>query len=219
MTHKLHLGVFGVLLLVARPVLAWPAEVSVVDKSDRPLPDAVVELLAPDEPSPSASLKEPPSEAVIDQRHETFLPLVTLIRKGGHVVFTNNDTTMHQVYSFSPIKQFAFEIDESQHSLPVVFDKAGIAVIGCNIHDRMITYVYVAGSPLAAETDRTGLASFGNLPPGNYRGTVWHPQLAPGVQPQRFVFAVAESGARAKVMLPVNGATAGAKKTMHMQMY
>ena len=85
---------------------------------------------------------------MIDQRNETFLPLVTIVRKGGQVIFTNNDTTMHQVYSFSPIKQFDFEIDEGRHSEPVVFDKPGVASIGCNIHDHMITYVYVADTPV-----------------------------------------------------------------------
>jgi hypothetical protein len=158
-------------------------------------------------------------EATIDQQHETFLPLVTVIRKGGHVIFTNNDATMHQVYSFSPIKQFAFEIDEGQRSPPVVFDQAGIAAIGCNIHDRMITYVYVAAAALASKTDRTGVVSFGELPPGSYRGTVWHPQLAPGSQPHVFAIAITQGGGTTTVMLPVNGAVASAKKTMHTQMY
>src|SRR5207237_4743754 len=131
--------------------------------------DAVVELSALAPPA-IAPARLPSGEAIIDQRHETFLPLVTVVRKGGHVIFTNNDSTMHQVYSFSPIKQFAFEIDEGQRSPPVVFDKPGVVAIGCNIHDRMITYVYVADSPLAEKTDRKGLLLFADLPPGRYRG-------------------------------------------------
>ena len=218
MIESLLPGIIAALLLVAWPALASPAEVAVVDRSGRPLADAVVELSPPIQPS-TAAAGEPFSEAVIDQRHETFLPLVTVVRKGGHVVFANNDTTMHQVYSFSPIKQFAFEIDEGQRSAPVVFDRPGIAAIGCNIHDRMITYVYVADSARAAKTDRAGVASFGDLPPGNYRGTVWHPQLAAGAAARPFAFAVADSGAKTTVALPVNGAVASAKKTMHMQMY
>ncbi|HLY07183.1 MAG TPA: hypothetical protein VKR31_15665, partial [Rhizomicrobium sp.] len=134
-----------------------------------------------------------------------------------HVVFTNNDTTMHQVYSFSPIKQFAFEIDEGQRSPPVVFDTAGIAAIGCNIHDSMITYVYVAVSPFAARTDAKGVISFVALPPGNYRGTAWHPQLGTTLRP--FALAAAAGGTKTTITLPVRGTVASGKKSMHMQMY
>ena len=216
MTKKLLPGIFGVLLLCAGTANASPAEVAVIDKSGRPLADAVIEL-SPSAQQPAGSGTQPPLEATIDQRHETFLPLVTVVRKGGRVIFTNNDATMHQVYSFSPIKQFAFEIDEGQRSLPVVFDKAGVAAIGCNIHDRMITYVYVANTPTAAKTNVGGVVSFGDLPPGNYRGTAWHPQL--GTAQRAFAFAVGERSAKTTVALPVNGATASTKKAVHMQMY
>jgi len=218
MTSKPTLGIVAALLFVVWPELAWTAEVAVVDRSGRPLPDAVVELSWPAGQLPAALPNGPPSEAMIDQRHETFLPLVTVIRSGGHVIFTNNDTTMHQVYSFSPTKQFAFEIDEGQRSAPVVFDKPGIAAIGCNIHDQMITYVYVAENRLAAKTGHEGVALFADLPPGNYRGTVWHPQLAPGAAPRAFAFAIAREDSKTVVALPVAG-TEPAKKNMHMQMY
>lgn len=217
MTEKNLLpGIACAFVLLASPASAVSANVTVVDKSGRPLAEAVVELSSDMRPLAAAEIK-PPSEAIIDQRHETFLPLVTVIRKGGRVIFTNNDTTMHQVYSFSPIRQFAFEIDEGQRSTPVVFDKAGVAAIGCNIHDRMITYVYVADTPFAAKTDSRGVASFDELPAGNYRGTAWHPQL--GTALRTFAFATAENGAKTTVALPVNGAIASAKKAMHMQMY
>jgi len=215
MTNTLLLGIFSALLL-ARPAFALSADVAVVDRSGHPLADAVIEL-SPEAPQPVAPGRQPLPEATIDQRHETFLPLVTVIRKGGQVIFTNNDTTMHQVYSFSPIKQFAFEIDEGQRSPPVVFDQAGVAAIGCNIHDRMITYVYVARTPFAAKTDARGVVSFGDLPPGGYRGMAWHPQL--GTAMRAFAFTMGQSGMKTTVALPVNGTIASAKKTMHMQIY
>ena len=215
MTNNLLLAIFTA-LLSSRAAMAASADLAVVDRSGHPLADAVIEL-SPKAPQPAAPGRQPPSEATIDQRHETFLPLVTVIRKGGHVIFTNNDTTMHQVYSFSPIKQFAFEIDEGQRSPPVVFDEAGVAAIGCNIHDRMITYVYVAGTPFAAKTDARGVVSFADLPPTAYRGMAWHPQL--GTATRAFAFAVGQSAVKTTVALPVNGTIASAKKTMHMQMY
>ena len=216
MTQKLLLGILGLLLLLAVPAFASSADVAVVDKSGRPLADAVIEL-SPEAQQPVLQAMQPASEAIIDQRHETFLPLVTVVRKGGHVFFTNNDTTMHQVYSFSPIKQFAFEIDEGQRSPPVVFDAPGVAAIGCNIHDRMITYVYVAEAPVAAKTDARGVVLFRELLPGKYHGTAWHPELGTVLRP--FALVVAEAGAKTTVTLPVNGTVASVKKSMHMQMY
>lgn len=218
MTLKPWLRLFSLWLFLASPACASTTEVTVVDKAGQPLADAVVELTTLEPGAPSATARVS-GDAVVDQRHETFLPLVSVIHKGGRVLFTNNDTTMHQVYSFSPIKQFAFEIDEGQRSPPVVFDKAGVAAIGCNIHDRMITYVYVANGAFAARTDRSGVAAFAGMPPGKYHGTAWHPQLAPGAAPYAFDLAVGEVGAKTNISLPVNGVAAAAKKTMHMQMY
>src|SRR5690348_8983392 len=101
-------------LLVSVGGRAATLAVDVRDSDGKPAPNAVVSLY-PDTPVAAAAAEK----AVIDQRHETFLPLVVAVRKGGHVVFTNNDTTMHQVYSFSPIKQFQFVIPQGQVSQPV----------------------------------------------------------------------------------------------------
>jgi plastocyanin len=196
---------------------AAEVEVDVADMHGRALADAVVEL-APVQ-QPGAPANKLPLESAVDQRHETFLPLVTLIRKGGRVIFTNNDSTMHQVYSFSPIRQFAFEIDQGERSPPVIFEKSGVAAIGCNIHDHMITYVYVADSPWAAISGPTGRAMIEGAPTGNYRAAVWHPQLAPGAPQITFSVAVTAAVTKTAVTLPFASANSQRRKPMHMQMY
>jgi plastocyanin len=202
-------------LCAAVQARAATVAVSVSDMGGKPAANAVVELVA-DAPS-AASGGHVPAEAVIDQRHETFLPLVSLVRKGGAVTFTNNDTTMHQVYSFSPIKQFQFEIDRGQRSKPVVFDKPGVASIGCNIHDQMITYVYVAESPYAAMTDAAGDVSFENVPAGAYRAQVWHPMLTPGKPVPQQAITVAKDNASLSFALPIT--SSAPMKRMHMGSY
>jgi len=163
--------------LFAGASLAATVTVSVKDEHGNPAADAVVELV----PTGGEQIApRTPEKSIIAQRNETFIPLVVIVRRGGEVVFTNNDTTMHQVYSFSPIKQFAFEIDQGQVSKPVVFDKAGVAAIGCNIHDQMIAYAFVSDAPFAAITDAKGEAVFTDMPQGDYRATLWHPRLPPG---------------------------------------
>ncbi|MBI3675462.1 MAG: methylamine utilization protein [Proteobacteria bacterium] len=179
MGTKLVCTVFAVVLLAFAPAIAGTVDIEVVDGNGRPAANTVI-ALSTAAPADAVQLSRLPAEAIIDQRAETFLPLVSVIRRGGRVIFTNHDTTIHQVYSFSPIKQFEFEIDEGQRSAPVVFDKAGVASVGCNIHDHMITYVYVADTPWTVMTDSRGHATIADIPAGRYRGVVWNPNSMPG---------------------------------------
>ena len=200
------------------PALGATVSVTVTGSDGRPAENAIVELVS-QTGAPDPAVTKVPGEAIVDQRDETFLPLVSLIRRNGHVVFTNNDTTMHQVYSFSDIKQFAFEIDEGQRSAPVVFDKPGVAAVGCNIHDQMITYVYVATTPWAVRTDASGRAQISDVPAGAYRATIWHPQLAPGHTPAAVPLVVSGDSARLTATLALSADDMRGKKHMHMQSY
>ncbi len=210
-------GAALVALCTVTPAVAGSVSIAVDDSNGRPAANAVVELVADGHAELPAS--HVAAEAVIDQRHETFLPLVSLVRKGGHVLFTNNDTTMHQVYSFSSIKQFAFEIDQGKRSEAIVFDKPGVASIGCNIHDQMITYVYVADSPFAAMTDARGNVQFEGVPNGAYHAVVWHPQLVPGKPAPSQAVAVAAAPVTMSVEIPLLAAAASGMKHMHMGKY
>src|SRR5262249_34858970 len=108
---------FWVFLLgFARSALAGPVTITLTDASGKPLANAVVSLIAANGDQSTNQNLGPalPADAVIDQNHELFNPLVTVIRRGGRIVFTNSDTTMHQVYSFSPLKQFEYMVDRGQ---------------------------------------------------------------------------------------------------------
>jgi plastocyanin len=204
-------------LLAGPPASAASVSVEITGTDGHPVAGAVVELTSMSgSASPSAKIS---ADAVVDQRNETFFPLVTLIRRGGHVTFTNNDTTMHQVYSFSEIRQFAFEIDRGERSEPVVFDRAGVAAIGCNIHDQMITYVYVAAAPWAGITDADGKLLLGDVPQGAYRANVWHPREVPGQPPAAIPLTVSGDSARLTASIPLLAGDPRGKKHMHMQMY
>ncbi len=203
-------AVVAIALLVSVGGRAATISIDVRDSDGKPAPNSVVSLY-PDTPIAAASAEK----AVIDQRHETFLPLVVTVRKGGHVVFTNNDTTMHQVYSFSPIKQFQFVIPQGQVSQPVEFPQGGIAAIGCNIHDQMIAYVFVADAPYAAVVDGAGHLSL-DVAEGHYRVAVWHPQMGLTAQPVQAQATVTAAGAHAEVSLPLAVQSARGMKHMHM---
>jgi plastocyanin len=191
---------------------AATVNVAVVDKNAMPASDTVITL----EPEGTLLVTHLPEKAVIDQRNETFIPLVVVVRKGGRVVFTNNDVTMHQVYSFSPIKQFQFVIKQGEVSAPVVFGQPGVAAIGCNIHDQMIAYVFVGEAPFAAVSDSQGHAVITDVPPGRYRISLWHPQMPVGEAPLSEPVAVDAQGTALSQALPFAVAATHGMKHMHV---
>lgn len=114
--------------------------------------------------------------ATIRQQRLQFSPYITAIQAGTEVSFPNLDKTSHHVYSFSPAKQFELPLYSSALPNPVVFDRAGVVVLGCNIHDWMLAYILVVDSPYFQPLEN-GLALFSGLPPGRYRVNLWHPRL------------------------------------------
>jgi plastocyanin len=168
-----------VILLVAacQTAAATTFTAEIADQDGKPVMNAVVSLVPdPKGGMPSASTHLA-TEKVIDQRRETFLPLVTIIPRNGRVVFANSDATTHQVYSFSPVKQFEITLARDTFSPPIVFPGPGVAALGCNIHDNMIAYVFVADSPWTALTGADGRAVIDDVPPGNYQAQVWHTDI------------------------------------------
>ena len=112
----------------------------------------------------------------MDQVDKQFVPKVMPVFVGTSVSFPNNDNVRHQVYSFSPAKRFELQLYAGVPAQPIVFDKPGVVVLGCNIHDWMIGYVYASESPYFAKTGANGKARITNLPPRAYIVRVWHPQ-------------------------------------------
>ncbi len=116
-----------------------------------------------------------PSAAEIGQRDREFEPMVTVVSTGARVLFPNRDKVKHHVYSFSAAKTFAIQLYSGTPAEPIVFDKAGVVVIGCNIHDWMLAYVAVVDSPWFAKSAADGRTEIANVPAGRYTVHVWHP--------------------------------------------
>jgi plastocyanin len=134
--------------------------------------------------SPLAPAPAPAHEsAVIDQVDKRFVPRVSVVRAGTEVSFPNSDSIRHQVYSFSPAKVFSLKLYAGTASAPVTFDKPGLVVLGCNIHDYMVGFVAVVDSPYFTKLPPSGSATI-NLPPGRYRLRVWNPYLTTPIATQ-----------------------------------
>ena len=93
---------------------------------------------------------------------------MTAVQVGTSILFPNKDNIRHHVYSLSSAKKFELPLYKGVPAEPVVFDKEGFVTLGCNIHDWMIAYVAVLGTPYFQVTGREGHALLKNLPPGQY---------------------------------------------------
>ncbi len=147
--------------------------VPVTDTSGAPLVNAVVYAT----PKLGGVPAPKPSAMTIDQVDREFVPLVSVAQVGVAVSFPNTDDVEHDVYSFSPARRFQLPLYSGTPSHPVVFDKPGLVVLGCNIHDSMVAFVLVVETPYFARTGADGVATLAGLPGGEYVLTAWHPGL------------------------------------------
>lgn len=145
---------------------------TVVDATGAPLGQAIVWAV----PMSGQALPAPGNAtAEIEQRGKAFNPAVTPVRVGTAVNFPNLDTVRHHVYSFSPAKVFSLKLYLGTPAEPVVFDKPGEVVLGCNIHDGMLAYVMALETPYFGKTGANGQAELVDLVPGDYELRSWHP--------------------------------------------
>lgn len=171
--------------LAAIAASAADLEVQVRGPNGGPVADAVVTLHLVDRPTPAPRAA---GSFAIDQQDIQFHPFVMVVPVGAKVSFLNHDPFRHHVYSFASAKKFELKLEQKQQDRSVLFDKAGVVPLGCNIHDKMIAFVDVVDTPWAAKVGADGKAVFHNLPTGAMTVTVWHPYLrAPGNHVDRTV--------------------------------
>ena len=157
-------------MLVISPVLAEDLVLHVQDSDGQALENAVVLL-------PGAADAVPNDIAIMDQIDKRFVPPVLIVQQGQQVLFPNSDNIRHHVYSFSPAKTFEIKLYAGVPEAPVVFDTAGVVVLGCNIHDAMVGYIVVADTPHSGLSDRNGRIQLAVATrPTAVR--LWHPRLA-----------------------------------------
>ena len=190
------------LMLLLLPLLAGGAaaasvKVTVQDATGKPLPDAVVFL-----ESPAARAASKPARGIeVAQVDKQFAPQVVVVPVGSAVEFPNRDKVRHHVYSFSPAKNFELKLYAGTPANPVVFDKTGVAVLGCNIHDQMAAWVVVVDTPHYGRTNAAGAVSIDDVPVGNYRLRTWHAGQPVGAAAADQPLVLAAAGASINVRL------------------
>ncbi|WP_159064993.1 hypothetical protein [Thaumasiovibrio subtropicus] len=155
-------------------VSAQQVTVSVVDVSGKAIVGAVVEMVAPQLNAYSPI----PKTYVVSQYDKAFTPYILAVPQGADVVFKNEDSISHHLYSLSDVAAFSFRLKAGERKEDIEFEQAGAVSMGCNIHDWMSGYIRVVTSPVFAQTDKNGEVTLA-VPDGVDQAdiTAWHPQL------------------------------------------
>jgi plastocyanin len=166
------------LMAMAALIPAWAGTVAVrvVDANGAPVAQAVASLEPVHAPVPSVA-PAGSLHAVMDQKGLRFVPQVLPVRVGTLVKFPDSDQVHHDVYSFSRAKRFQLQLYSGSHAPPVRFNKPGVVVLGCNIHDWMLGFIVVLDTPYFGKTGGNGQVFLSRVPPGSYVLHLWHPRL------------------------------------------
>lgn len=176
MVNHLHILLWAFICLCMSCLQVSADSFLVTDQNGKPVQGAVIEFTGVDVDPLRNHQKQ---IAVMDQVNKRFVPELLVINANDDVNFPNSDNIRHHVYSFSPAKPFELKLYSGQPKAPLLFDKPGIVVLGCNIHDSMVGYIYVAESEYAEITNEKGLVSVN--PSVRYQGIrVWHPNQSSG---------------------------------------
>ncbi|MEO3714593.1 methylamine utilization protein [Roseateles flavus] len=188
-------GSCAALCLLPSLAAAIPWQFQLRTAEGQPLAEAVV---AVEIKGPARSSN---GRAEMAQRDRQFQPHVLVVQTGTAVSFPNFDTVRHHVYSFSPIKPFDIKLYSGTPSEPVVFDKPGVAALGCNIHDRMGAFIVVVDTPVFGKTNAQGELSL-DLPPGEHALKLWHPsRLQPLLLSQKLTVPAGQASGQSSLVL------------------
>ncbi len=166
------------------PASAAQISVRLTDAAGAPVPDGVVYAVRLGAATRSAT----PRPAVIEQKDYKFSPFVSVVQAGTSISFPNRDPVRHHVFSFSAAKTFELKLYGGNDAAPVVFDKAGVVTLGCNVHDWMVGYVLVVDSPYFAKVDAQGMAQL-RVAAGDYEVYAWHPFQSGATAPVKLKIA------------------------------
>lgn len=167
-------------LWISASAAAGTVDIVVRGANGQPLIDAVVMI---DSPGRKDAASRFPGPYKMMQKDIQFSPRMLIVPVGASVAFPNMDKVRHHVYSFSTINRFELKLYGREENRTVAFPKAGVAALGCNIHDAMSAFIVVVDTPFAAKTDATGRVSIPGVPAGRATLRVWHANIrAPGQQ-------------------------------------
>lgn len=169
----------GLITWTTASVASAQTRLQIVSNDQQPLANAVVEVELK-YPMPLSSNNQ--SVYIMDQIKKAFEPRVLIIPKDSLVKFPNSDEVRHHVYSFSNAKPFELKLYSGKPKEPIPFEKQGVVVLGCNIHDSMVGYIYVTENSQTYKSNSKGIIELKVPKQDIVALTLWHPNAQKGVK-------------------------------------
>ena len=157
-------------ILLCSSAVALELTIHLNEKKNLPLDGTIVELVGHD------LVSAPQNDHVINQINKDFDPPISIVPKGSTILLLNEDSFKHHIYSLSKGNQFDIPLFSKPSQKEVLLNNHGIVKMGCNIHDWMISYVYVNESDLVKEVSKSPV-TFSGLSAGEYQVRVWNPRF------------------------------------------
>jgi plastocyanin len=115
----------------------------------------------------------PHNRPSISQIGTRFSPAILVIVAGQTVEMPNDDNVAHNIFSYSPAKQFNLGIYPKGESRTVTFTKPGVVDLFCSIHRRMNAKLIIVPNPFFNQADGGGSYRITSVPAGKYVVKMW----------------------------------------------
>jgi len=148
--------------------------ITILERDTKPSPDLGAAVLYLEGPGPAAR----PVSFEVAINDKTYVPHVVVVPVGTTIRFPNHDPFNHNVFSPSEPNQFDLGLYGRNEAKTKTFTQAGLVRVYCNVHPRMVAYIYVAANRFFTQPGTDGSLAFDSVPPGRYRLHVWHERVA-----------------------------------------
>lgn len=145
------------------------------------LADCVIQIKGITEGKPWPALYD---EAKIFQVDCGFQPYVQIVQHDATLYVINLDPILHNIHAYEVIgkaRRTLFNFSQpsagEEDYVPLKLRRGHLVTVDCNVHNWMASWIYTSESPYLAMTDENGAFEIGDIPPGEYEFSAWHPVL------------------------------------------
>lgn len=121
--------------------------------------------------------------STIDQKNCRFTPHMQVIRNGDEIEVLNSDPVQHNIHTYEVIgraMRTVFNVNQPSRGSfkqTVSLKRGKWMKLGCDAHDFMHAWIFVASNPYYAVTGDDGTFSISDVPSGEYEVVAYHPTL------------------------------------------
>lgn len=130
----------------------------------------------------TGGVRAKPGQYSVYTNHRDFSPEAMAVPQGSTVTFVNLDDVRHNVFSVTAGSAFDLGYQAAGDKVAHVFTRAGVVLIGCNVHRSMELDLLVVPSPYYAKVARDGGFTLHGLPAGAGTLHFWNPRAKPASQ-------------------------------------